>query len=63
MPGFARPIRLLMLADATDDNGYPRIALALPAEPSGRLPPLMMFRTMDAALAAKRQAEAAEVGR
>jgi hypothetical protein len=61
--GEACPVRLLLLADATDDDGRPRVALALPAEPNGHRPPLLLFPNMTAALAAKRQAEAAEAGR
>jgi hypothetical protein len=53
-----RPARLYLIADAVDEEGLPRIALAMPAEPCGRLPPLVVFKTMTAALAALRQAEA-----
>lgn len=50
--------RLLLLPDAPDANGQPRVALALPALSTGRRAALVIFPTIAAALAAKRRMEA-----
>ncbi|MBX6747298.1 MAG: hypothetical protein IRY87_35150, partial [Acetobacteraceae bacterium] len=50
--------RLILLADAVDEQGLPRVALALPQQPNGHKPPLVLFPSITAALQAKRQIEA-----
>ncbi|MBX6747468.1 MAG: hypothetical protein IRY87_36015 [Acetobacteraceae bacterium] len=51
--------RLLLLPDAPDADGQPRVALALPTLSTGRRAALVIFPTIAAALAAKRAMEAA----
>lgn len=58
MDHVAQPARLILLADAVDEQGLPRVALALPQQPNGHKPPLVLFPSITAALQAKRQIEA-----
>jgi len=49
--------RLLLLPDAPDADGQPRVALALPTLSTGRRAALVIFPTIAAALAALRTME------
>ena len=60
----AAPIKLHLLPDAPGDDGTPRAALVLPAEPAkgnapGRRAMTLLFGTVAAALAEKRRREGA----
>ena len=50
--------RLVLLADAIDAEGQPRVGLALPAIATGRRAALVIFPNLAAALDAKRDLEA-----
>lgn len=54
------PVRLVHVPAAVDADGEPRIALEVPPRPGSmtRRPVLVMFATMAAALASKRELEA-----
>jgi hypothetical protein len=55
--------RLLLLADSCDAHGQPRPALWLPAgSGTASRPRLVLFHSIDAALAAKRAAEGTRYG-
>lgn len=58
-PSAAQFARLVLLPDALDATGEPRIALALCALAPGRRGGLVIFPTIAAALTAKRDMEAA----
>lgn len=58
MADAAAPVRLLLLPDAADARGTPRPALLVPGPCAGRPKP-RAFPTIAAALAAKRNMEAA----
>jgi hypothetical protein len=55
------PVRLVQIPAAVDADGEPRIALEVLPQPGSvfRRPVLMMFASMAAALASKREMEAA----
>lgn len=50
--------RLLLLTDAPDAEGQPRVALSLPTLSTGRRAALVIFPTITAALAELRRMEA-----
>ncbi|WP_424135144.1 hypothetical protein [Roseomonas chloroacetimidivorans] len=56
----ALPIRLVHIPAAVDADGEPRVALEVPPRPGAqqRRPVLLMFASMAAALAGKREMEA-----
>lgn len=59
-PCTVAPIRLVHIPAAVDADGEPRIALEVPPRPGAqqRRPVLLMFASMAAALAGKREMEA-----
>ena len=59
-PSAAPLARLVLLPDASDAEGWPRVALALSAFATGCRAALVIFPTIAAALAAKRYMEAAQ---
>ena len=58
LPGEASQTRLVLLSDALDAEGQPRVALALSALATGRRAALVIFPNLAAALDAKRDLEA-----
>lgn len=57
----AAPVRLLLLDEARDPDGAPRAALRVPPMPGryGTRPTTILYPSLDAALAAKRDLEGA----
>ncbi len=55
----AAPIRLVHIPNAIDPDGEPKVALEVPPKPGAlnRRPVLMMFASLSAALAEKREME------
>jgi len=59
LPNAGPHARLVLLLDAPDADGQPRVALALSAVATGRRAALVIFPNIGAALAAKRDMETA----
>ena len=57
-PSATQHARLVLLSDAPDAEGQPRVALSLSALATGRRAALVIFPTIAAALDAKRDIEA-----
>lgn len=58
LPGEVSHTRLVLLSDALDADGQPRVALAMSALATGRRAALVIFPNLAAALDAKRDIEA-----